>query len=106
MMASNGYNPQLVKCLAVQCSPGKIKEQRDANARLWERADGMLAKTNVSNLQLFTLMGSHSSAVYRIMKYGGVITDERFADGNGNLQQGKLFDAVPSLKIPCEQGLK
>ena len=106
MMASNGYNPDLVKNLAVECSPQKIQVQRDANIRIWERADGLLARSNANKLKYFTLMGSHTTAVFRIMKYGGIILDERFADASGQLQQGKLLDAVPSLKEPIDQGLK
>ena len=105
MMMTDGYNPALIKCLAVEVSPSKIEAQRDANARLWERADGMLAKSNKSNLKVFTLMGSHTTAVFRILKYGAIVDDPRYADASGNLQRGKLFDAQPSLKIPVESGL-
>ena len=106
MMASNGYNPELVKNLAIECSPPKIQAQRDANNRLWERAVGLLAKTNANTLQYFTLMGSHTTAVFRLMKFGGISTDERWTDASGNLQIGKLFDEVPSLRYPVQHGLK
>ena len=105
LMGSEGYNPNLIKCLAVECSPHKIQGERDANARLWERADGLLAVSNKNHLNFFTLMGSHTTAVFRLMKFGGCVLDKRFADSHGKLQSGKLFDAEPSLKIPCEKGL-
>ena len=103
MMSSDGYNEDLFKGM-VQETPLDGREWQAANARLWDRSDGYLASSNQDDLRYYTVMGSHSTSAFRAFKYGVKTSLSEYADAEGMLMVGKLFDKQPSLKVPVEQG--
>ena len=104
LMAKDGYNEELFKGW-VQEGPLDGTEYQDANARLWKRSEGYLASSNARALAYYTVMGSHSTSAFRGFQYGLKTDLEEYADADGALMIGKLFDKQPSLKIPVEKGL-
>ena len=78
MMVKDGFNPGIFKGM-VQEAPKCVEDWRKANARLWNRSEGYLASSNLSDLFHFTLMGSHSTSAFRGFKYGLKTTMEHLA---------------------------
>lgn len=107
-LASDGFNPDLVKAMAIEGSPNSpsIKDSRARNARLWKDSQGMLASSNPEDLDFFAFMGSHLTSAFRGYKFGIKTSDPKLAGDDGMLRTGAIFDAQPSLKDPVNDGLK
>ena len=96
-----GWAKDLVNACATEIPPTDAGGNwRDFNRILWAESDGVLAATNVDELEIVTLRGSHSTASIRNIKLGAKSSDDRIAY-NGRLKTDAILELHPSLKDPC-----
>ena len=96
-----GWAKELVNACATEVPPSDVGGKwRDFNRILWAESDGVLAATNVDDLEIVTLRGSHSTSAIRNIKLGANCNDVRISH-NGHLKTDAILEQHPSLKEPC-----
>ena len=102
----DGYNPCLWYAMAMTIPTGTHGQLwRDANAKLVEDSEGLLAECDASALDILTGRGSHSSAALRCAHFGANSPHPSLCDAHGRVSKSVLLQHQPSWQQPLEQGL-
>lgn len=105
--AENGFNPNLWDALALTIPHGpKGDEWRRANAALVEDAEGYLAQSESSLLEIVTGRGSHGTHALLCVAFGALGMHPDLCDEHGRISKAALLEKQPSWEAPLKHGLK
>ena len=103
----NGYNPALWEAMALTIPHGPVGDDwRCKNADLVKDAEGYLAQSDSSLLEIVTGRGSHGTHALLCVAFSALGMFPELCDKDGRVSKAAFLEQQPSWEEPLKHGLK
>ena len=106
VFCDDGWNKNLTNMVAAECPRNaEGDEWRALVNQCWQLADGYLAQTPCTDIDVVTILGGHSTSAVRAIKFSARSDDVEIAP-TGHLQKGAILDRNTTLRDPINNGIE